>query len=115
MTTGIDRHTGAHLADLDHLKQCIEVILTTRIGSRQMRYEFGSEFPALIDTPVHPDRLIEFYAATSSALDKWEGRYVLQHVAVSSYSGNPPTLVLDLSGLYLPSGQVVTIEGITIT
>ncbi len=114
MTTGIDRHSGAHLADLDHLKQSIEVILTTRIGSRQMRYDFGSELPALIDTPVHEDRLIDFYAATASALDKWEDRYVLQDVSVASYTGDPPTLVLNLSGVYLPSGQVVTLEGITI-
>ena len=49
---GISETTGKHLGDLDHLRQCIKKIITTRIGTRVMRRDFGSRIAELIDTPI---------------------------------------------------------------
>ncbi|NBO96416.1 MAG: phage baseplate protein, partial [Betaproteobacteria bacterium] len=39
---GINAQTGQPLAGIDHLRQSIRDILTTRIGTRVMRRDYGS-------------------------------------------------------------------------
>lgn len=112
MTTGISPTTGAHVSGLDYLKIRIADILSTRIGTRLMRYEYGSELPALIDTAINRTQLIEVYAATADALDRWEDEFRLQNVVVDSV--NPGQLTVTLTGIYLPSGVSVTLEGINV-
>ena len=51
---GMDGTTGAKLAGIDHLRQSIRDILTTRIGTRVMRRDYGSDLPGLIDRPMSP-------------------------------------------------------------
>ena len=48
---GINAHTGQALSGIDHLRQSIRDILTTRIGTRVMRRDYGSRLPTLVDTP----------------------------------------------------------------
>ncbi len=110
---GISATTGRHLEDLDHLRQSIRDILTTRIGTRVMRRTYGSRLPELVDTPMHPDRAIEWYAATAEALDTWEPRFRLTRVQIASAS-EAGVLALDLEGLYLPDGREITMEGISV-
>ncbi len=38
---GMDRHTGKMIGTSDHIRQSIEAILTTPVGSRVMRRDFG--------------------------------------------------------------------------
>ena len=47
----MSRTTGQRLEPLAHLRQSIGDILSTPIGSRVMRREYGSLVPALIDKP----------------------------------------------------------------
>ena len=39
---GMDRRTGLPLSGIEHLRQSIEDILTTPLGSRRMLPEYGS-------------------------------------------------------------------------
>ncbi|NYZ70451.1 baseplate assembly protein W, partial [Endozoicomonas sp. SM1973] len=48
---GTHRLTGKPLSNLDHLRQSITDILTTRIGTRLMRRDYGSRLPELVDRP----------------------------------------------------------------
>jgi len=50
---GMDRRTGLPLSGLDHLRQSIEDILTTPIGSRRMRPGYGSRLRRYVDLPVN--------------------------------------------------------------
>ena len=50
------------------------MILTTPIGSRVMRREFGSNLPRLIGEPLNPSTLTAIYAATNEAIATWEPR-----------------------------------------
>ena len=70
---GMSAETGASLEGDDHLRQSIADILTTPVGSRVMRREYGSELPFLIDQPMNPATRQALYAATAAALARWQG------------------------------------------
>lgn len=109
---GISATTGKRLSGIAHLRQSIRDILTTPIGSRVMRREYGSRLFRLVDAPLNRSTLLDLYAATVEALDLWEPRIkVLKVSAVSTAAGS---IELDLIAEYLPDGQVITLDGIVI-
>jgi phage baseplate assembly protein W len=109
---GINAQTGKQLGGIAHLRQSIRDILTTPIGSRVMRREYGSRLFELIDAPSNPGTLAALYAATAEAIARWEPRFKLTRVQAVSVS--PGTVELDLTGEYLPDGQVITLDGIVV-
>jgi phage baseplate assembly protein W len=109
---GMDSTTGKPLEGLAHLRQSIREILSTRIGSRVLNRTFGSQLFYLIDAPLNRSTLMDIYAATADALGQWEPR--LEVTAVSATSPEAGELSIDLTGIYLPDGRVVTIEGIEV-
>lgn len=109
---GIDSSSGKALSGIAHLKQSISDILTTRIGTRVMRREYGSRLPALIDAPTNADTVLEIFAATAEALERWEPRFRLFSVSISS--AQPGKLILDLSGEYLPEGKPIKLDGVVV-
>lgn len=110
---GTNTTTGKHLSGLDHLSQSVRDILTTPVGSRVMRRDYGSRLYQLVDAPMNRSTLLELYAATAEALGQWEPRLKLQRV--HARSARPGCVVLDITGEYLPGGQVITLDGIEIT
>ena len=102
--TGMQRTTGKPLGGIDHLRQSIADILTTPIGSRVMRRDYGSELPALIDQPDNGATRVRLYAATATALLRWEPRLRLSSVRIAAGT-RPGQTVLDLQGIYLPAGH----------
>ena len=109
---GTSATTGAPLAGIDHLRQSIRDILTTPIGSRVMRREYGSRLYELVDAPMNRSTLLNIYAATAEAIAKWEPRFRLQKVTASSAA--PGSVTLDMTGEYLPDGEVITLDGIEV-
>ena len=67
---GTDSATGKHLAGLAHVRQSITDILTTPLGSRVYRPDYGSNLFNLIDAPLNTATLVQMYAATAEALAK---------------------------------------------
>ncbi|MGL4827152.1 MAG: GPW/gp25 family protein, partial [Vibrionaceae bacterium] len=47
----MNRFTGYSISELQHIKQSIQDILTTPLGSRVMRRDYGSAIFELIDQP----------------------------------------------------------------
>ena len=109
---GMSSLTGRALSGIDHLWQSIKDILTTPIGSRVMRREYGSRLLRLVDGPLTPGLLVDIYAATAEALDRWEPRFRL--LRVRARQAGEGHLSLDLEGKYLPNGQEIILEGILI-
>lgn len=109
---GMNADTGRPLGGLDHLRQSIRDILTTRIGTRVMRRDYGSRLPELIDNPMNGGLAVDLYAATASALRRWEPRFRLYRVEIQA--SEPGRVVLYLEGRYLPDGQDVTLEGVVV-
>ena len=109
---GMDAFTWAALDDMAHLRQSIRDILTTPIGSRVMRREYGSKIYRLIDAPMNRSTLLAIYAATADAIHKWEPRLRLSKMRIVSAA--PGAIELDLTGEYLPDGRVITLDGVRI-
>ncbi len=109
---GMSAETGKELEDLDHLKQSIVDILTTPIGSRIMRRDYGSRLFELVDKPVNRDFTLEIYAATAEALQKWEKRFKLEKVKITEVKEGKVTL--ELEGLYLPMGEKIRFDGVVV-
>lgn len=109
---GTSASTGKPLSGIDHLRQSIRDILITPIGSRVMRREYGSRLYQLIDAPINRSVLLEIYAATAEALIRWEPRFRLQKVVAASAA--PGEIVLDMTGVYLPDGKMITLDGIEV-
>ena len=108
----MDNSSGKALAGIEHLKQSIVDILTTPIGSRVMRRDYGSRLFELVDSPINDDLKIELYAATAEALDRWEKRFKLEKVRLENVSGSEVTLML--YGVYLPDGKQIILDGIVL-
>ncbi|MCP3965122.1 MAG: phage baseplate protein [Lentisphaerae bacterium] len=109
--TGIDHTTGRYLSGLNHLKQSITDILTTPIGTRVMRREYGSRLPRLVDAPLNSSTLVDLYSATAEALQRWEPRFKLTEVTTNTASASAQVELI-LTGEYLPNGKTITLEGI---
>lgn len=109
---GTNALDGKRLSDIDHLRQSIRDILTTPIGSRVMRREYGSRLFELIDAPMNRTTLVDIYAATIEAIRRWEPRVDITRVVAAS--AQPGLIVLDMTGKYLPDGTEVTLNGIVV-
>lgn len=76
--------TGSTISLLDHIRQSVADILTTPLGSRLMRREYGSQVPELIDAPFNGATQVRLYAATAMALMRWEPRIRLSRVQITA-------------------------------
>jgi phage baseplate assembly protein W len=110
---GMDATTGRRLAGIDHLRQSIRDILTTPVGSRVMRRDYGSRLFDLIDAPYSPATKLAIIAATVEALMAWEPRIAVEEVTLRTFE--PGRIVIDLIGRYLPNGDELTLEGLVIS
>lgn len=77
---GMDRVTGKPLSGTAHLAQSIGDILTTPIGSRIQRRDYGSALFELIDAPLNGLTRLRAFAATAVAIARWEPRIRLTRV-----------------------------------
>jgi hypothetical protein len=109
---GIDATNGKSLSGVAHLRQSVVDILTTPIGSRVMRREYGSGLFRLIDAPLNRSGVMDVIAAVADALARWEPRFRLTRVTASQPS--PGALVVDVVGEYLPDGREIVIDGIEV-
>jgi len=109
---GINATTGREIGGIKHLRQSIRDILTTPLGSRVMRRDYGSRLFDLIDAPYSSATKLAIIAATVEALMTWEPRIDVEEVLLRSYE--PGTIIIDLTGRYLPDGNEITLDGIEI-
>lgn len=109
---GLNVTSGKSLGGIEHLRQSVRDILTTRIGSRVMRRDYGSDLPNLVDAPMNRETFLKLYASTVKALEKWEPRLSINSVKVTS--ANPGAVELSITATYLPNGKTITLDGIQI-
>lgn len=112
---GVNAMTGQALSGLDHLRQSIADILSTPIGSRVMRRDYGSRLFDLIDRPTTPELKMEIIAAVVDALEKWEPRFKVTAVSLDpAADAAAGKMIFTIEGRYLVDGQAVRLEGIQI-
>ncbi|WP_054925463.1 GPW/gp25 family protein [Pseudomonas sp. NBRC 111142] len=105
---GVDRRSGQPLSGVAHLRQSIEDILTTPIGSRRMRPEYGSELRRFVDLPVNDGWKSAVQAEVARSLGRWEPRLQLERVRVVAVLNGQITL--ELSGIYLGDSMIVEVS-----
>lgn len=106
---GMNNHTGRTLDGGQHLAQSIADILTTPIGSRIMRREYGSQLADLIDWPLNSATRLQAYAATAMALMRWEPRIRLSRIQLG-LGELPGQAILDLEGTIADSNEPLSLR-----
>ena len=104
---GMDRYTGLPISGIDHLMQSIEDILTTPIGSRLMRPEYGSSIRRFVDLPVSEGWKSAVQAEAARALKRWEPRLDLTRVQVLSVLNG--RITFRLSGTYKGDSELLEV------
>lgn len=100
---GVDRLNGRHLDGNAHLAQSVADILSTPIGSRVMRRDYGSMLPELLARPGNPIIRQLIFAATAVAIARWEPRIRIRKVGVSTDNSRGDAVVdLDAERVDLP-------------
>jgi phage baseplate assembly protein W len=109
MMAGMNKNTGKSLSGIAHLRQSIADILSTPIGTRVMRRDYGSMLFELIDQPDNGTTQVRIFAATAEALLKWEPRLKLTHIKAQR-ANTPGRLVITLTGYVLQSSQLTDVS-----
>ena len=104
---------GKEISEINHLKQSIANILTTPIGSRAMRRDYGSNLFNKIDRPINGELIAEIYLDIVESLFIWEPRFEVDQVVVGEI--NQGKIIIDLEGGFLKSGEKITLTNIEIT
>lgn len=108
---GIDRFTGQVITGWDRTLQSLVVCLTTELGERVQRRDFGCGLFGLIDTPASPDRAVDFIMAVAEAIEpRRVGRVIYGEpcFGITSMTADlrtPGKAVLSVSGNYYPEGH----------
>lgn len=105
----MNRETGAVLSRVEHIAQSITDVLTTRIGTRVMRREYGSLLPDLVDEPFNDITRLRVCAATVMALMRWESRINLSRVQFLGATLQGQS-TLDLQGCLVDSNQPLSLS-----
>ena len=112
MTTGLNQQNGALLSDEAHLRQSIQDILTTPLGSRVMRRDYGSRLYELMDAPISRQTVIEFMVGTADALLRWEPRVRVLRVQIDVVT--PGQIRLQLEVEVQRTQQQIRLDNITV-
>ena len=105
----MNREAGGAIGDLGLISQSITDILTTRIGTRVMRREYGSLLPELVDHPFNDATRLRVYAATVMALMRWEPRISLNRVQFLGANLQGQS-VLDLEGTLVDTNEPLSMS-----
>lgn len=106
LSTGIDRTTGKIISGFAHVEQSIGVLLTTRLNTRVMRRGVGSSAPDLVDAPISPMTLVDYFASIATAM-KREPRFRITRMVVDPTTDAPAgRLVIAIQGVYYPRGHL---------
>ncbi|MGF7432095.1 GPW/gp25 family protein [Pasteurella bettyae] len=102
----MNRYTGETLSDEnEHIKQSITDILTTQIGTRLQRRDYGSNIPKLIDQPINRILMLQLASCAVTALRKWEKRIKIRQFKPIFANGKITANILATRG-----NQIKTID-----
>lgn len=94
---GISKSSGLAIDGNAHLAQSIADILSTPLGTRVQRRDYGSLLFDLIDQPLNGATRALVHAATAIAISRWEPRLRLRKV---NMDGQPAqgNLIINIEG-----------------
>jgi hypothetical protein len=115
---GTNRETGLEIAGLAWIRQSITDILTTPLGTRVGRRDYGSRLFALTDSTMNQAGLLALYSATIEALNKWlvdaDGNRLMRIDRVSATVAATGKTSIEVEGTLLADGTTALIGGIAV-
>lgn len=109
--TGCDRLTGKSIEGLEYLKQRIENVLSTPIGSVLMKRDFGSNLYLYVDAPVDRDFRAKIYREVAVALNQWVPDFELSKIELDAVNISQGKIILNISGIY--KGEEIQLAGVS--
>ncbi|MES2141913.1 MAG: GPW/gp25 family protein [Pseudomonadota bacterium] len=107
---GMNNQDGSPIADEAHyLRQSINDIINTPLGSRIMRRNYGSNVMELIDSPINEYTLIQIQSYLASTLLFQEKNIALKKLTVQQ---KLEKLLVTLEGNYIQSGNTINLSDI---
>lgn len=103
--SGMNTNTGTKISDWAHIQQSIADILTTPLGSRIMREEYGSLLFELIDAPQNEGLQLQIYNACIMAIQANEPRVLIESIANAQLFTAPEKRSLTLNVLRIDTGM----------
>lgn len=110
---GFSATSGKKVDGIEHLRQSVRDILTTRIGSRVMRRDYGSNLMRLVDAPMNDAWNLDVTTEAWRALDKWEPRIKVRRVIVGTKTPEG-RCTIEIEAILLSNGQPIRLEGIVV-
>lgn len=105
----MNRTSGLTVTELEHLQQSVADILTTPIGTRIMRREYGCDLFSLLDQPLNPALALQAKATAVTALLRWEPRLNLTYIGIS-LGDAPGQAFVDLEGYSTVNDAAVSLR-----
>lgn len=99
----MSRETGIELTELEHIKQSLEDIATTPIGTHIMRREYGTLLATLMDQPISEALYLKIYSTLYTAYVRWEDRIEISQIQVADLKKGQ--LILDIVGFLKTNGD----------
>lgn len=106
----ISRRTGSNISEVEHIYQSINMILTTPIGSRVMRRDFGSNIYKLVDRGISPSVITAIYAEIHQSLSTWEPRIRVISTTITNDTDDTKQGILNISVEFEFQNQAYTAE-----
>lgn len=102
---GTDNRTFKQITGWDHCAQCLQTLMSTRVGTRVMRLSYGSDVPPLLDSPGNAATIALCYSAMAKAIDEWEPGFELRRMELIS-AGSDGAFEFELDGIFYPLGHL---------
>lgn len=98
----LDNSTGQEIELKQYIKNQIKDVLTTPIGSRVMRRDYGSSFTDLIDMPLNNRLIMQIKAEIISAITK----FIKTIKPISAnFINNSPSYSIEINYKILATGE----------
>ena len=101
---GRSRKNGREISGYDHAIQAVTDIATTRVGTRVMRRDYGSNLLDLIGKPQNYDIALEAVMAIAEPVNKYEPRVRISRVRPVKVS-REGVFGLECDLVYFPNGH----------
>ncbi|WP_242494022.1 GPW/gp25 family protein [Salipiger sp. IMCC34102] len=109
----MNSETGRAIGGMAHLRQSIRDILSTPIGSRVLRRDYGSRLYQLVDRPYSAGLRLQLIAATAEAIAAWEPRVVVKRVRIDRLALGE--LVVSLTMTLVAEERDLVLDGVVVS
>lgn len=104
----IDRYSGKLIDENAHIRQSVIDIITTRIGERVMRREYGTILLDVIDAPMNEILVMQLMSSIFMALNEYEPRIEVASCFIDSAEVDG-TLEIVVEGRVKTSGALFSL------